>query len=736
MPGADAAVAGGTPDLDARMAESAVRRGGGRCELVLSVPGIRCGACMRAIESGLAAAPGITEVRVNLSLRRVRVVWREGITTAVSVLQALEALGFEAHIPDPDREAAGDDARYRQLLLALAVAGFAAGNIMMMSIAVWSGADSSTRDLFHWLSALIAVPAVAIAGRPFFSGAVAALAVRRITMDVPISLAVILAVLLSLVETAGSGPHAYFDAAVGLLFFLLIGRTLDHLMRRRARSAATLLSRLAPDRTLRVGPEDAVEDVAVREVRPGDILLLRSGDRIPVDGEVIEGPVRIDAGIVTGESSLMTGETGHPLSAGMLNAGDGFRMRAARTASRSFVAEITRLMEAAEGTRARYRQLSEKAAGIYVPAVHAVAAATFVGWWLASGDPWLAASIAIAVLIITCPCALALAVPMVHVVAAGQMFRSGLLLRDGAALERLAEISHVVLDKTGTLTTGVVRVANPGTIGTDALALAAGLAQTSSHPKSRAICALARARGAARTVPGQPVEHVGLGIELATGEGVLRLGRAGWAGAGEGATVLGRDGTVLAAFEFEEVLRPGAAASAHALRAAGLGVEILSGDRPDKVACVAAAVGVADWKGGVRPEEKLARLAELGRRGEQVLMVGDGLNDGPSLSAAHASMAPSGACDVGRSAADLVFLGESLAVVPFAIDLASRARALMRQNLGLAVLYNLIAVPVAVAGLATPLVAAIAMSLSSVLVTANALRLSSRRLPAAPREGE
>lgn len=719
---ADAAI----PDLDARTADTAVRRRGGRCELVLSVPGMHCGACMRTIETGLAAAPGVVEVRVNLTLRRVRVVWREGVTTAAAMLSALRTLGFDAHIPDPDREAAGDDARYRRLLLSLAVAGFAAGNIMLMSIAVWSGADASTRDLFHWLSALIAIPAVAVAGRPFFSGALAALAVRRLTMDVPISLAVILAVALSLVETARGGPHAYFDAAVGLLFFLLVGRTLDHLMRRRARGAATLLSRLAPRHALRVTGDGSVRDVDVAQVSAGEVLLVRPGDRIAVDGEVLDGPGLVDTAIVTGESAPVTLRTGDELSAGMLNLGDGFRMRATRPASESFVASVTRLMEAAEGARAGYRALSDRAAEVYVPAVHAVAVLAFLGWWAASGDAWHAARIAVAVLIITCPCALALAVPMVHVVAAGRLFAARILLKDGAALERLAAVTHVVLDKTGTITTGEARVADGGRIDAAALARAAGMARASSHPKARAIGALADARAITPDDCEGVSEHVGDGLEYRVDGQCFRLGRGDWAGRSDGDMVLGRDGEVLACFGFEEVLRPEVAGTVRALSGLGLGVEILSGDRSERVEVVAAAAGVERWRGEVPPGAKNARLGELQAAGERVLMVGDGLNDGPALGAAHASIAPSGACDVGRTAADLVYLGDSLGAVSSAVDCARRARTLMRQNLALAALYNLVAVPVAVAGLATPLVAALAMSLSSVLVTANALRLARR----------
>ena len=728
--GQEPPMTGGSGDTTAfrLVEEAAASLGDGRRQLILSVPAVHCGACIRAIEAGLAAQPGILDVRVNLSLRRVRVVWREDTTTGAAVLAGLKRLGFEAHVPDPDREAAGDEARYRQLLLSLAVSGFAAGNVMLMSVAIWSGAEASTRDLFHWVSGLIAIPAVAVAGRPFFSSAAAAIAARRLNMDVPIALAVLLALVLSILETARGGPHAYFDAAVGLLFFLLIGRTLDHLMRRRARGAAVLLSRLAPRSAILVQSDGRLSDIALAALVPGDSVLVRPGDRVPVDGTVLEGPALLDVSIVTGESSPVSAAAGMCLSAGMLNLGTAFRLRATAPASESFIAGVTRLMEAAEGAKARYRRLSDRAAEIYAPAVHVVAAVTFLAWWLASGDPYHAAYSAIAVLIITCPCALALAVPIVHVVAASQLFRSGVLLKDGEALERLAQIDHVVLDKTGTLTTGTARVANADAIDDRALALAAGLSRISSHPLAQAICVLASARGIAPCALAPPREIAGFGLELADGAGTLRLGRAGWAGRASvdaaGTTILARNGTVLAVFDFDETPRPGIRAMVRSLTTRGINVEILSGDHAVKVGRMARAFGIPAWRAAVTPAGKQARLGELTASGCKVLMIGDGLNDGPALSAAHASMAPSEASDIGRNAADLVFLGDSLAAVPYAVDMACRAQAMMLQNLALALVYNLIAVPIAVTGLATPMVAAISMSLSSLVVTANAMRLS------------
>ena len=738
----DAISTGQTPGTTGPRGGNAVRSidqattdlGNGLRELVLSVPGVHCGACIRVIETGLGALSGISVARVNLSQRRIRVIWNASETSGDFILARLEELGFKAHLPDTNREDAANDARYRGLLLALAVSGFAAGNIMLLSISVWSGADASTRDLFHWISALIAIPAVAVAGRPFFSSAGAALVARRLNMDVPISLAVILALTLSVFETSRGGPHAYFDAVVTLLFFLLIGRTLNHLMRRRSRGAAAQLSRLAPHDAILLQSDGTRTEIAVSALRVGDRVLIRSGDRVPVDGITLDTPVIVDAAMVSGESAPVSLADGEPLNAGMLNRGTAFHMQATAIASDSFIAEITRLMEAVEGAKTRYRRLSDRAAGIYAPTVHIVAGLTFLFWWLTSGDLHRAAYTAIAVLIITCPCALALAIPTVQAAASNRLFRIGVLLKDGDALERLSDIDHVVLDKTGTLTDQRQIIANSADIDDMALALAAALAAASAHPRAQAIRDLASARGLAAPIHAAPREYPGYGLELVDGDRILRLGRADWAvdavtNDAAGDTILAVDGMQRATFRFVEVLRPGARMIAADLATRGLDVEMLSGDHQTPVRRMADTLGIPDCRAGMSPAGKLARLDEIAESGRKALMVGDGLNDGLALSAAHASIAPSEASDVGRSAADLVFLGRSLGAVTEAIDIARKARALMRQNLVLTLTYNLVAVPIAVTGLATPLVAAIAMSLSSVVVTANAMRLALMPVP-------
>lgn len=682
----------------------------------LSVPAIHCGACVARIERLLGALPRVERARVNLSTRRVSVAWRG--EAPPPLIEVLGEAGFEAHLHEP---VVTGDPVMKELVRALAVAAFAGGNIMMLSVGVWSGADPGTRDLFHWISACIALPALAYSGRIFFRSAWQALRHGRTNMDVPISVGVLLAFALSLYETAHHGPHAYFDAAVCLLFFLLGGRTLDHVMRERARAAVCGLQRLAARGALVVSSDGTTRWLPLGDIRPGMEFQLAAGDRVPVDARVSSGRSEIDTALVTGESVPRAVAAGDRLQAGMLNLSGSLRIEAVASADGSFLAEMTRLMEAAEAGRSSYRLIADRAAALYTPVIHIVALATFIGWLLLDGSIHAAATASIAALIITCPCALGLAVPMVQVVAARRLFEAGIMIKDGGALERLAEADHVVFDKTGTLTRGVPMLADTHAADARSLEIATGLASRSRHPYALAIAG----QGHVAAEIGEVREIPGCGLEATIGDDVWRLGRPDWALRGDGdmgQVVLTRDGLWQADFSFDDALQPDAARAVAVLEAAGFPVEIVSGDSERAVGQVAAALGVTG-RAGVPPAGKVARISELVVQGRKVLMVGDGLNDAAALATAHVSMATASAADLGRNAADIVLLRDSLAGVPEAIEVARRARALVRQNFVLAIAYNSLALPLAVLGLVTPLLAAIAMSASSILVVANALRL-------------
>jgi Cu2+-exporting ATPase len=709
-----------------------VKRSDGKAHIDLAVEGVACAACIPEIEGGLKRLPGVVDARLNYTNRRLSVDWREEELAAVDLIAALEDIGYRAHPFEPGRAETEEAQHMRWLVRCLAVAGFAAMNIMLLSVSVWSGntdMTQETRDFFHWLSALIALPAAAYAGQPFFRSAWRAIASRQLNMDVPISLGVILALGMSVVETANHAHHAYFDSAAMLLFFLLCGRTLDHAMRRKTRAVAGNLAALKAAFAHRFDGSEVVS-VPAAALKPGDRLLVRPGDRVPADGVVLTGNSEIDESLVTGETARRAVTAGATVYAGAVNFSGTLTIRVTAAGTGTLLDEVERLLEKAVTAKSRYVRLADRAARLYAPMVHTMAVLTIVGWLAAGATVHDSIVTAIAVLIITCPCALALAIPAVQVVASGALFRANVILNAGDAIERLAEIDTVVFDKTGTLTLPEPRVANATALDPAVLACAARLALSSRHPLATAVAREARERKpyeGATEEPGQGVRAMIDGAEA-------RLGSAAFCSLSDGvashepglSTIAFSHAERIVLLEVRQTLRPDARATADALRALGLDLMILSGDRPAAVAPVAAALGIPTWRGGVNPAEKIAAIEDLKAQGRRVLMVGDGLNDAPALAAAHVSLSPISAADITQAQADAVFLGERLKPVRDAVTIARYAFRLMRQNLWLAVIYNAIAVPVAILGYATPLIAAAAMSGSSVLVTLNALRVRTR----------
>jgi Cu2+-exporting ATPase len=724
----------------------------------LAVENMHCGSCMRKVEAALAALPGVTGARANLSVRRVTAMHSPSGVSAADLVDALARAGFKGAELADDGSDAPAEAADRDLLKRLGVAGFAAANIMLLSVSVWSGAAGdlprSAQTLFHWLSALIALPAVAYAGQPFFRSAAQALANRRLNMDVPISLGVLLATAMSLYQTMRGSEQVYFDAAVTLLFFLLVGRTLDLRMRTRAAGAAANLLGLRGMAATVVAPDGGTARISARRLVPGMRVLTAAGERFAADGRIVEGRGEVDESLITGETLPRAVAPGSVVYAGTLSLSGAMVAEASATDHDTLLNEIARLMAAAEQARGHYVRLADRAAQLYAPAVHILGLATFLGW-LAGGYGWeTALTVAIAVLIITCPCALALAVPAVQVAAVGRLFGKGVLVKAADGLERLAEVDTVVLDKTGTLTLGEPALREGHGASNEVLERAAALAATSRHPYARAVVRAATAAGIAvrpadnvREVPGCGLERSETGSDPSSpssklerdgrGEGsdpvTERLGSAAWCGAaapaGDTAQVWyrGSDGASIG-LPFEDRLRPDAGEVVRRLQAAGLAIELISGDRPAAVEAAAAGAGIARWKAAQLPADKIARLEQLKAAGRKVLMVGDGLNDAPALAAAHASISPATAADISQTAADAVVQGERLAPVLETLAVARATRRMALQNFAIAIGYNCVFVPLAVAGVVTPLIAAVAMSASSIAVTANAVRLRSKPL--------
>ncbi|NVJ92455.1 MAG: cadmium-translocating P-type ATPase [Methylocystaceae bacterium] len=695
----------------------------GLSTLYLMVEGIHCAACVWLIETALSRQDGVVQARVNMSTRRLVLKWRGEQVDPNGLVATINALGYRLVPYDPCLINSENEKSEKELLRAMAVAGFAAANVMLFSVSVWAGYSqgmmATTRDLMHWLSALVALPAIAFAGRPFFRSAVTAIRANRLNMDVPISLAVILAAGMSLFQVMQGAEHAYFDSAISLLFFLLIGRYLDRRARGRARGAAEHLLGLNAVAVTVLNADGSKTLLPPEQVRGNMTVLCAAGERIAVDGKIIDGKSDLDTSLISGESVPIPVSVDDQVFAGTTNLSGPIKICVGATGEGTLLAEIVRLMEEAEAGRANYVALADRIARYYAPVVHGLSLVTFIFWFFIVGEVWNEALLhAIAVLIITCPCALALAVPVVQVIASGRLMRQGILVKTGTALERFAQVKTIVFDKTGTLTLGRAELVNRGAITKDKLELAASLAGASKHPLSRALC---------RAVP-----HVGVrsGVEEVPGCGLVagkvRLGSRQWCGTGEAPVTNGPElwlaieGEAPVCLEFADHVRHDAAEIIAQLKAQSYDIQLLSGDRIEPVQHVAEELGISDWQAGCSPAEKCAALEKM----KMPLMVGDGLNDAPALAAALVSLSPSTAIDVSQTTADAVFQGDRLRPVVEILGVARKADRLVKQNFALAFLYNSVTIPLAIAGYVTPLVAAVAMSASSLVVIANALRLS------------
>jgi len=701
---------------------------GGTQSLELMVGGLTCGACVWLVEQALAAEPDVLRARASLTARRLTVAWRGEPARARDLAGLVARLGFKVAPWSPACLRATEDAEGRALVRALGIATFGAMNVMLVSVAVWVGGDmgEATRGLMHWLAALIGLPTVLVAGLPFYRSAIAALRAGRTNMDLAISLGVIATTAMSLSEAIRNGPYTWFDGATALLALLLAGRVLDRAMRRRARQAVAELLALQEGSVTALQADGSSRGVAVEAVRAGDRLLISAGERLRLDGIAAEA-VLLDASATTGEAVPRSLPAGTLLTAGTVNMGAPFALTVTAALQDGSLAALGRLLERAEQGRGRYVAIADRAARFYVPAVHAVALATFLGWWLLMGVTWQEALVpAVAALIVTCPCGLAIAVPAVQVAAVGALFRQGVLVASPSALERLASADHAVLDKTGTLTEGRPELVDPEAVSPATLRLAAGMARGSRHPLAQAL---------ARACPDAPIpagltEVPGQGMAL----GAWRLGSPAFLGLGAadeaGMTLhFGLPGGTVSGFHFQDRLRPDAARAVAELQALGLRTELLSGDGADVVEQVAAATGIGPWQARATPAEKAHRIETLTLSGARPLMVGDGINDAAALALAHVSASPAAGSDVAQAAADIVLRGEALCALPLAIRVARRAQRLARQNIGFSLAYNLVAVPMAVLGLVTPLIAAMVMASSSIIVILNALRAGREHAP-------
>ncbi|CAG0973112.1 H+-transporting ATPase [Burkholderiales bacterium] len=719
---------------------------GGRREASLLLDGLTCGACVWLVESWLAREPGVVEAGVNFATRRARVVWREGETTLDRLIAAIASIGYRAHPYDPARREALARTERRTLLVRTGIALLAMMQVMMFSVPGYLSGDGIAPEhqrLLDWASLVMTIPVVAWSARPFFAGAWRDLARRRLGMDVPVALGLGAAFAASAWSTLGAGGPVYYDSVTMFVALLLCARYVELAMRQRAGEAIERAARALPAAAERylAWPDARVATVDAAALSAGDVVLVRAGATIPADGTIVDGSALVEEAMLTGESWPHARAAGDRVLAGAVTRDRPLVVRVTAAGDATELAAVLRMVDRAATARPRVARLADRAAAVFVSALLALAAATALAWLAIDASRVL--PVTFALLVVSCPCALSLATPSALAIAAGAIGRRGVVFSRPDALEALARVTHVVFDKTGTLTEGRVRLVSMRAFGSvrrdDALAIAAALEARSEHPVARAIVAAhaGNAPGAADLSP-----TPGAGVAGTVAGRHFRLGRIDYvaeiagrppagldefvreSGRQAGVVALGDERGFVAAFALGDDLRAGAREAVARLHALGVSTSVLSGDREAAAAAAADAAGIPDARGNLSPEAKRATIAALQRGGAVVAMVGDGINDAPSLAQAQVSVSLAGATPIAQWSSDVVVLAGGLERIADALMHSRRTMSVVRQNLGWATVYNAIAIPAAATGWVTPLVAAVGMSVSSLVVVANAARLA------------
>ena len=717
-------------------------------EASLILEGITCAACVWLNERHVGGLPGVVDFSVNYSTHRARVKWDDSRIHLSDILKAISDIGYIAHPFDPGRQENLFKKERNQALRRVAVAGLGTMQVMMIAVGLYAGdyqgMDSDLQTFLRWVSALITLPVLLYAAKPFFVSAWRDLRRRRLGMDVPVSLAMAGAYLASLYATATHGREVYFDSVNMFVFFLLIGRFLEMGARHRAGQVAEELVRLLPATTTRLG-EQGEERVAVAELQPGDRVLVRPGETVPADGRVLAGRSSVDESLLTGESLPQRKQPGARLVGGTVNIESPLTVGVEQVGQDTVLSSITRLLDRAQTEKPAVQRVADRVAGWFVAALLLLATGVALYWWQV--DPRHAFPITLSVLVVTCPCALSLATPVALTAATGALTRLGLLTTRSHALETLARVDHLIFDKTGTLTEGRLELTGIEPLAGGSpevlLEIAAALESHSEHPLAQAVGREQQSGKAASDIQAWPGEGLegrvdGKRYRVGTGEFVRALsGQAvpetGPTLAAATAIYLGDEDAVLARLSFSDRLRPRAAESVAALQRLGIRLHLFSGDDASLVQSLAAELGIEDARGRMKPADKLAAMKRLQNSGGTVAMVGDGVNDAPVLAGAQVSIAMGGGTQLAHAAADMVLLSEQLPHLVEGVRTARRTLSVIRQNIGWAIVYNLVAVPLAVAGWVAPWMAAIGMSSSSLVVVLNSLRL--KRLTASPNDG-
>lgn len=724
---------------------------GGTREAVLMLGGITCAACVWLIEQQLLRTDGIVRIDLNYSTHRCRVVWEDGKIRLSDILLKIRQTGYTAEPYDAQKIEAANQKERKQYIVRLAVAGLGMMQTMMFALPTYLYGNDIEEDflqILHWGGFLMVLPVVFYCAVPFYQGTLRDLKNRRVGMDTPITVAIIMtfiAGVYSLATNAGQGM--YFESIAMLLFFLLGGRFMEQIARRKAGDAAERLVKLIPAFCHHMPDYPDTQETceaAVVKLKAGDIVMVKPGETVPVDGTVVEGSSAVNEAMLTGESLPVAKMPSEKVTAGTLNTQSPLIIRTDRTGSSTRLSHIVRLLDRALSQKPRTAELAEQYASTFVFGELLLAVPVFIGWMFYA-DAHTALWITVALLVITCPCALSLATPTALAASTGALAREGILISGKQTLETLAQTTDIIFDKTGTLTRGNPTVSRISLLsGTDeafVLAVAQALEQQSEHPLARAILNHRVSDGMIPDIRvGQRLNHVGEGVGAqltVNGETqVWALGRAAYVAkiAGEppqdeqssesgSAVYLGNQLGFQAVFYLQDPLKEGAEEVVRKLKRQHLTLHLLSGDRETAVAETARALGIGHYCSQAMPEDKLEYVKALQKEGKRVLMIGDGINDAPVLAQADTSAAVAGGTDIARDGADIVLLNEDLNTVPHMLAQAGRTRQIIRQNLSWASAYNIIAVPLAVLGYVQPWIAALGMSFSSLVVLGNAMRL-------------
>ncbi len=726
-------------------------------EAALLLEGVTCAACVWLIEQRLERLPGVTGASANYAARRLRVSWDERETRLSAILAAIRNLGYAAQPYDTARSDDALRAERRKLLWRVFVSGFAMMQVMMYAVPAYMGDTTITADLDALLrvaSLCLTVPVVTWAAMPFYVGAWRQLRGGQVGMDVPISVGILLAFGASLYATASQAGAVYYDSVSMFVFLLLGARLLELSARTRAAAAQDELVKLAPALAEKLDSFPASREphsIASALLSAGDVVLVRPGAVVPADGVVVEGRSALDESLITGESRAVPKTAGDRLVGGARNKHSPLIMRVERVGAETVLSGIVQLMDRAQGERPRVAQSADRAARYFVAVLLALSVLAGTGWYVV--DPSRALWIAVAVLVVSCPCALSLATPVALTAATGALHRSGVLVARGHALEALAQATHFVFDKTGTLTTGTMTLVDVVPLGAEGretcLAYAAALERGSEHAIGRALVAAAEGVRSRQAIQVSNVQ--GQGIEGMLDGARMRIGTPAFVSALNGAPLPAELGSVpedvsvaalgdehgwFALFTFSETLRSDAKKLVQELVASGKQVVLLSGDREDRVRRIARELGIDMIRAAATPAAKVDYVRALQARGAVVAMTGDGVNDAPVLAQSHVSIAVCGGTDLAQLNADVILMRDQLSLVQHARKTAQRAMRVIRENIAWALIYNSAAVPLALAGYVTPLVAAAGMSLSSLAVVLNALRLVKDSRGAVVRERE